>query len=173
MQRFFVDENGSYLGSYDGQNHDLPHEMAGRVEVPNAPQDARQKWDGEKWLEVAPTAEMLTAELERRLSLGFDFDFGDARGVHHFGTTSKDMERWIQEVTPLAQAAMNRGEPSRLIGIKTDTGPVSVKASEWWAVLDAAASWRQPIYAAYFALKEETPIPDDYASGISYWPRGA
>ncbi|WP_333631535.1 hypothetical protein [Agrobacterium cavarae] len=170
MQRFFVDENGSYLGSYDGRNQDLPQEMAGRIEVPNAPQDARQKWDGEKWLEVTPTPEMLTAELERRLSLGFDFDFNDARGVHRFGTTPKDMERWIQEVTPLAQAAMNMGEPNRQIGIKTETGPVAVKASEWWGVLNAAAAWRQPIYAAYFSLKEQTPIPSDYAANPAYWP---
>ncbi|WP_296101486.1 hypothetical protein [uncultured Agrobacterium sp.] len=115
------------------------------------------------------TPEMLTDEVNRRLSLGFDFDFGDERGVHHFGTTPGDMTRWMQEVTPLAQAAMNIGEPDRLVGIKTNTGLVEVKASEWWLVLDAAAAWRQPLYAAYFALKAASEIPADYAVNESYW----
>lgn len=110
------------------------------------------------------TAEMLTAELERRLSLGFDFDFKDSRGVHHFGTTTKDMERWTQEVTPLAQAAMNMGEPDRVIAIKTETGIVTLAASEWWRVLDAAADWRQPLYGSYFTLKGMEPVPADYTS---------
>lgn len=118
---------------------------------------------------AAPTAEMLTAELDRRLSLGFDYDFGDDRGVHHFGTTSGDMKRWIEEVTPLAQAAMNMGDPDRTIDIKTDTGMVGLKASEWWQVLDAAAAWRQPLYASYFALKAQSPIPADYATNPAYW----
>lgn len=112
---------------------------------------------------------MLSAELDRRLSLGFDFDFKDARGVHHFGTTAKDMERWIQEVTPLAQAAMNMSDPDRLISIKTDTGVTIVSASEWWSVLDAASQWRQPLYAAYFALKSQQDIPQDYAVNDDYW----
>lgn len=116
-----------------------------------------------------PSPDMLTAELDRRLSLGFDFDFKDYRGVHHFGTTAKDMERWIQEVTPLAQAAMNMSDPDRLISIKTDTGVTVVSASEWWSVLDAASQWRQPLYAAYFSLKSQQDIPQDYAVNDDYW----
>lgn len=119
---------------------------------------------------AAPTAAMLTAELDRRLSLGFDFDFADDRGVHHFGTTFGDMKRWIEEVTPLAQAAMNMGDPDRAIDIKTDTGIVGLKAYEWWQVLDAAAAWRQPLYASYFALKALPNIPSDYATNPSHWP---
>ncbi|KRA05368.1 hypothetical protein ASD74_02410 [Rhizobium sp. Root564] len=116
------------------------------------------------------TAEMLTFELDRRLSLGFDYDFEDERGVHHFGTTPADMTRWTQEVTPLAQAAMNMGEPDRQIGIKTETGATFVTATEWWRVLDAAAEWRQPLYAAYFMLKSLPQIPTDFATNTDFWP---
>ena len=110
------------------------------------------------------TADILTGEIERRLSLGFDFDFEDERGVHHFGTTTKDMQRWAQEVTPLAQAAMNMGQPDRLIAIKTETGLVSLAASEWWRVLDAATGRRQSLYGSYFALKAMERVPTDYTS---------
>lgn len=119
---------------------------------------------------LVATVDMLTAEVDRRLALGFDYYFADDRGIHHFGTTPKDMERWIQEVTPLAQAAMNMNEPDRQIAIKTETGPVVVTATEWWRILDAAADWRQPIYASYFALKALPEIPADFASNPAYWP---
>ncbi|WP_421362164.1 hypothetical protein [Agrobacterium rosae] len=117
-----------------------------------------------------PTPGDVGGELERRLALGFDFNFGDQRGVHHFGTTPKDMERWTQEVTPLAQAATAKGDNDRQIGIKTETGPVAVTAAEWWDILDAAGEWRQPIYQAYFILKSTDPIPSDFATNPTYWP---
>ncbi|WP_427928616.1 hypothetical protein [Agrobacterium cavarae] len=170
VQRFYVDGKGKFLGSFDGLDEEIPSDMASGIEVPTGPQDARQVWDGNEWLAAVPTPEMLTEEVNRRLSLGFDYDLGDGRGVHHFGTTDADMKRWMQEVTPLAQAAINMGEPNRQIGIKTDTGPTFVTASEWWGVLDAAADWRQPIYAAYFALKALPQIPADYATNPAYWP---
>lgn len=170
VQRFYVDANGKFLGSFDGLDGEIPAEMANGIEVSTAPQDGRQLWDGQKWLAAVPTPDMLTEEVNRRLSLGFDYDLGDGRGVHHFGTTDVDMKRWMQEVTPLAQAAVNMGEPNRHIGIKTDTGPTFVTASEWWRVLDAAADWRQPLYAAYFTLKALPEIPADYASNPAYWP---
>ncbi len=170
VQRFYVDAGGKYLGSFDGMDKEIPADMANGIEVPTAPIDGRQVWDGHQWLAAVPTAEMLIAEVNRRLSLGFDFDFGDDRGIHHFGTTDADMKRWMQEVTPLAQAAMNMGESDRQIGIKTDTGPTIITASEWWRVLDSAADWRQPLYAAYFTLKALPQIPADYATNPAYWP---
>lgn len=170
VPRFYVGADGKFLGSFDGLDEEIPAEMANGIEVPTAPQDGRQLWDGDKWLAAVPTPDMLTEEVNRRLSLGFDYDLGDGRGVHHFGTTDVDMKRWMQEVTPLAQAAANMGEPNRQIGIKTDTGPTFVTASEWWRVLDAAADWRQPLYAAYFTLKALPEIPADYATNPAYWP---
>lgn len=169
-QRFFVHENGAFLGSYDGPEQHMPPLFLTGVEVPLGPVDASEIWNGQEWLAAAPKPEMLTAELNSRLAAGFDYDFADQRGVHHFGTTDADMKRWMQEVTPLAQAAMAMGEPGRQIGIKTDTGPTFVTASEWWHVLDAAAEWRQPLYAAYFALKALPEIPADYAANPAYWP---
>lgn len=45
--KFYVDESGKYLGGWD-QNP-----PAGAIEVPTAPADARQGWDGSEWLPVA------------------------------------------------------------------------------------------------------------------------
>lgn len=50
---------------------------------------------------VAPTVADVVAERERRLALGFDYDVGDGRGVHHIGTTPDDMRKWMDEVLSL------------------------------------------------------------------------
>ena len=118
-----------------------------------------------------PQAADVIAERERRLALGFDHDFGDARGVHHIGTTPDDMRKWLDEVNPLSQALINTGNPNTPIGISTNTGEVMVTATEWQAILIGAGVWRQPIYQASFALLAMDPIPADYADD-SYWTPG-
>ena len=47
--KYYVDEEGVYLGGFDGS------EPEGGIEVPSAPADARQIWNGESWdaLDVA------------------------------------------------------------------------------------------------------------------------
>lgn len=42
--RYFVDPGGTYLGGFDGAEP-----PRGSVEVPAAPEDGRQKWDGRGW----------------------------------------------------------------------------------------------------------------------------
>ncbi|WP_323775959.1 hypothetical protein [Leisingera sp.] len=111
----------------------------------------------------------LIAELERRLEAGFDYNFGEDRGVHRIGTTKGDMARWVNEVSPAATALINLGQPDGAIRIKTDTGPVSVTAFEWQQILAAAAMVRQPAYQAYFDLKATDPIPSDF-NDDKYWP---
>ena len=106
-------------------------------------------------------------ERARRLALGFDFDFGDARGVHRIGTSEQDMAGW-DEVTKFSQAMIALGTVGSIL-IVTDTGPVEVTPQEWQVVLIAAGAFRQPIWAASFALQSMDPIPADYADDI-YWP---
>jgi hypothetical protein len=45
--KFFVKNDGAYIGGFDGV---MP--PAGSIEVPTAPSDARQVWDGEAWGEI-------------------------------------------------------------------------------------------------------------------------
>lgn len=110
---------------------------------------------------------MIVRERARRFDLGFDFDFGDERGVHHIGTTDADMKGW-RDVDTMAFKAMARGEPEKLIAIATDTGPVIVTASEWLDVLDHAESVRQPIWSRSFELQALDPIPQN-VTDPSYW----
>jgi hypothetical protein len=42
--KFFVDLAGTYIGAFDGVTP-----PAGAIEVPTAPVDARQVWNGEEW----------------------------------------------------------------------------------------------------------------------------
>lgn len=107
-------------------------------------------------------------ERSRRLALGFDYDFGDARGVHRIGTTPEDMIGW-NEVTTLAGALIASGAEGTLITIVTDTGVAEVTAEEWQQILIAAANFRQPIWGASFLLQAADPLPDDFRSD-SYWP---
>jgi len=106
-------------------------------------------------------------ERERRLSLGFDYDFGDARGVHRIGTNEQDMKGW-DEVSKASQAAIAVGMPTAPMHIVTETGPATVTALEWQQILLAASVARQPIWAASFALQAMAPIPADYTSD-TYW----
>ncbi|MBM1814534.1 hypothetical protein [Pseudosulfitobacter pseudonitzschiae] len=115
----------------------------------------------------APTSSDIIAEREKRLAAGFDYDFGDARGVHHIGTTADDMQGW-DEVTMGANAAIALGSGSSAFSIVTETGPVEVTALEWQSILLAATAFRQPIWSASFALQAMDPTPSDYTDN-THW----
>lgn len=135
-----------------------------------------ERWDGTftnvegapvpVYVDIVISAAQVVAERERRLALGFDYDFGDERGVHRIGTTAADMVGW-QEVTMLAQARVATASTAP-IGIVTDTGPAAVTPLEWMAILEASAAVRQPIWAKSFLIAAMSPIPLDYADD-SYW----
>lgn len=118
--------------------------------------------------EPAPVSADIEAERDERLAAGFTYDFGDVRGEHRIGTTEVDMKGW-DEVTTIANAAIDSGNASFEIDILTNTGPVRVTAQEWQTILLAAASFRQPIWQASFALAAMDPIPTDYATNENYW----
>lgn len=99
-------------------------------------------------------------ERAKRLSVGFDYDFGDMRGVHRIGTTADDEKGW-DKVTKLSQAMINAGRFEAEIQIVTDTGPVTVTAAEWQLVLIKAGEMQQPIYQRSFMLQSMQPIPQD------------
>ncbi|UFW80027.1 hypothetical protein [Rhizobium sp. SU303] len=117
-----------------------------------------------------PTGFAIGRERDRRLGLGFDYDFGDERGVHHFATTEEDMKGW-DRVTKLKDALLQSGDQSTKIKISTATGRVEVTAPEWVEILlYAAANFEQPLWQASFDLQDMNPIPTDYATNPAYWP---
>lgn len=94
---------------------------------------------------------------------GFDHDFGDERGVHRIGTTPADMRGW-DEVTQGAAALVALGQGSTSFTILTETGPVTVTALEWQAILAHATGVRQPIWHRSFALIAEIATAADAAA---------
>jgi hypothetical protein len=113
------------------------------------------------------TVSDVITERERRLAAGFDYDFADARGVHRIGTTDADMSGW-DEVSKAASALVALGLPDQALSIVTDTGPCDVTAIEWQSVLVGAMQFRQPIFAASFALQASDPIPQDYTDDVNW-----
>lgn len=113
------------------------------------------------------TPEMVAAERTRRLALGFNYDFGDSRGVHRIGTTDADLKGW-DEVSTYAGALIDSGDLTTHIAIVTDTGPCAVTAPEWRAIEIEAAAFRQPLWAKSFALMASNPIPADFKND-SHW----
>lgn len=115
--------------------------------------------------EAKPTVDEIVAERKRRLALGYNYNFGDARGLHRIGTSAADMIGW-SEVSTYAGALLDRGDTTTTIPIVTDTGPCLVTAPEWRAIEIAAAQFRQPIWAKSFVL--QASLPADYAND-SHW----
>lgn len=114
-----------------------------------------------------PSISDIVRERERRLALGFDYDFGDVRGTHHIGTTEGDMKGW-DEVAKGSLAFIAIGQPSTQIAIVTNTGPAIVTALEFQQILAAATAARQPLWTASFILQSMSPIPNDYEDD-TYW----
>lgn len=113
------------------------------------------------------TTDNVILERERRLALGFDYNFGDSRGTHRIGTAPQDMNGW-DEVSKVASAMVVLGQPTATISITTNTGSVTVTAMEWQQILIAAAQFRRPIWTKSFQLEAMSPIPADYTND-SYW----
>jgi len=99
--------------------------------------------------------------------LGFDFDFGDERSIHHIGTSTADMAGW-QEVTMLANAYLMVGNAAGPIVIATETGPATITAVDWQHVLIATGEFRQSIWLASFIVGAMRPIPMDFRED-KYW----
>src|SRR3546814_5457791 len=52
-------------------------------------------WQDGAWHASAETLKVrVNAVRAAKMSVGFDYDFGDARGVHAFGTTAADRKGW-------------------------------------------------------------------------------
>lgn len=161
-----------YWGGAWGQCPGIPNPVV----LPNGDQVCAPSLDADigghklvAWImdKPAPTAGEVVQECERRLALGFDYDFGDARGVHRIGTSTPDMIGW-DEVSKLAGAMIALGNGAGTVDIVTNTGAATVTALEWQSILVAAAQFRQPIWAKSFALQAMSPIPADFDSD-TYW----
>ena len=154
--------------------------------APPAPETAkgeRAVWNGEGWDVVSIPAEELAArakerqdewervvvaEREGRMALGFDYDFGDERGVHRIGTTEADLRSW-DKLSKMASAAIALDMPDTPLGVTTDTGPTLLTAMEWQQVLLAWGLAHQPLFQASFDLQALQPFSVDHTDD-QFWP---
>ena len=144
---------------------ELPPTGSGSIDTPGEPtyDEEQDRVTRTHSLSAAPvTKGMVQAECQRRLAVGFEYDFGDERGVHVIATTDKDMRGW-GEVTEIARSRRARSITTP-ITIATETGACQVSPIEWESVIGAAGDFRQPIWGASFLLQAQSPIPSDYTS---------
>lgn len=124
---------------------------------------------------AAELKSLVNRERDRRLAVGFDYDFGDARGVHRFGTTPQDRAGWA-DVKAIADAALQAGASSTEIEVRTDTGDVTITAAEWPAIQLAAAQAFQPVWQASWTVKDaidaDTVTTEAEALAHAAWPAG-
>lgn len=113
------------------------------------------------------TLQMVIDERARRLAQGFDYPFGDARGTVHIGMADHDMVGW-NDVDKIVNALIATGNGNQTISITPETTSITITALEWCAIMIAAGTARQPIWAASFTLEAMDPIPVDYADD-SHW----
>lgn len=111
--------------------------------------------------------EGILLERAARLAAGFDYDFGDERGIHRIGTTEEDHRGW-EYVDRWAAAQTALGNHSATLTITTDTGPTFVTPQEWYQIVAHGAVVQQPIWQASFALQAMDPIPEDFTEN-SWW----
>lgn len=114
-----------------------------------------------------PSVEDVALERDRRLAMGFAYDFQDGRGVHQFATTVEDWKGW-DKVDKLSNALQNVGNTTQTIDILTETGPAAITAVEWSQIIIAAGVWEQVIWQKSFVLQAMDPIPADYTDD-SHW----
>lgn len=62
MQKFYRDNSGNYIGSFDGDTGVLP---VGAIEIDKPPEDARMIWDGSAWNMPAPLKEEFAEEKQK------------------------------------------------------------------------------------------------------------
>ncbi|MEX5744640.1 hypothetical protein [Massilia sp. X63] len=103
MTQYFVDEQGRYLGGFDGAE---PPE--GAIEVPHPPADARMVWDGEQFgAAPAPEAQIVAgymAEVQRHMdakavSYGYDnllsvITYAEAPEVERYQVEGQAFRAW-------------------------------------------------------------------------------
>lgn len=121
-------------------------------------------YDGTDFSEPAPAPEPSRSETElidyvekrrkAKTSIGYNYDFGDARGVHTIGTTVKDRDGW-DEVWRLSDSLIKKNQGTATLKIRTDTGETTITASEWPDIQAAGTLYFQPVYDASWTIKDE------------------
>lgn len=120
----------------------------------------------------APTAADVDAERDRRIEAGFIFD-----GVH-YQSRADDRENIAGASTAALGALMAGAQPGDLrwhggesdfVWIAEDNTTVAMDAQTVFAFGQAAMAHKQAHIFAARALKDEDPIPADFADDI-YWP---
>lgn len=154
--------DGGYLVN---GTHSVPADTANRdnamvrawIEAGNTP-------TGETLAEArARRSRQVDALRDQKLAAGFKHYFDEERGVHNFGTSSEDRDGW-DEVKAIADAAIQAGQPTLPIAIRTDTGDTTIQAQEWASIQLTWGAAMQLVWQRSWALKDAIEDAQDVAA---------
>jgi hypothetical protein len=173
MTKHYVDNEGNYLGGFDGEGVVIPD---GAIEVP-APPHGLAKWINEEWVMPPPSRAEVNAEADRRAKAGFVF------GGKHYQFDDLAKSR-ITGAAALAHQALTIGgkaptdtkwhnaggaDDPEFLWIASDNSLNVMDAQTVLAFGQTAAAWESAHVFAAKALKDMDPIPANFTDD-AYWP---
>jgi len=103
--KYYVDSDGKYVGAFempkDKDNNELDHldVPAGAQEVPKAPNDARQKWNGTGYDDVVVTDTEFNAQVDAELQA---IDAESIRSIREYISAQPDAPQTLKDHEALA-----------------------------------------------------------------------
>jgi len=128
--RYYADKNGGYIGAFKGCKPDSYF-----AEVPTAPSNGLDKWDGKKWI----SAPLASVQVRDKALLAIDtYDFEDGRVI----------QIRIKEDRDNLKGGIKKGQT---VWKMEDNKVYSVTTADLQAALDDQESQIADIWATHFA----------------------
>lgn len=139
MTKYFVDQVGKYVGAFDGAEP-----PAGSVEVPTAPDDARQPWLGDRWGDVQKTAEQLREDWKATRAAAVE-----AIDVTTVSGNTFDGDEISQGRMARAILALNAAAPGTTVNwVLADNSVIDATAAELTEALALAGAAQAALWVA-------------------------
>ena len=139
MTKYFVDQSGNYIGAFDGAEP-----PANSIEVPSAPDDARQPWTGSGWGEIYKSPEQLREEWKASRAAAVEaIDVTTAAG------NTFDGDEISQGRMARAILALNAAAPGTTVNwVLADNSVIDATAAELTEALALAGAAQAALWVA-------------------------
>jgi hypothetical protein len=164
--KYFSDADGNYLGAFAGG----AEPPAGAIERDGPPASAGAMWQGDAWVDPAPTGENVNQERERRILAGKSFTLSghaDPVAVSGYDTTQTN----LLALAIAAQARIASGDDTTLTPYRDEENVVhQLTPPQVFDLWSQGAEYISKIYQASWAIKDDPAgIPENIVDDPR-WP---